>query len=317
MITDIELYRGYSSNQDLLVTIVSYNDSVLDFITKLNDTLESCKKISNSIKRHELNTIIFNLIQRMNNYPDENVKVNSLFFISNEQNIFYQYEFNNNELNTLREYNIFNFQYRNTEKFPIDEFIDIFTNFVFINSMQMNRMELRLWQMNQYKSKELVNIKSINENQLMDLITKTRIQKDDKIIIYGQSPLLTSQKIQENNKNIIVNKNLTKDEVWSVYKDELMRDNLVILQERMSKINDEKHMNLYVFGRIKIEIKEHIENYLLKELFIEERKLKILENDLPKECFNFKIYPIRSLTPNDIGDQFIRDYNGLMGIKYF
>ncbi len=66
-----------------------------------------------------------------------------------------------------------------------------------------------------------------------------------------------------------------------------------------------------------MEIKEHIENYMLKELFIEERKIKILEGIVEKETLNFRIIPIRSLQTGDIGQEFIDKYNGLMGIKYF
>jgi hypothetical protein len=113
------------------------------------------------------------------------------------------------------------------------------------------------------------------------------------------------------------NKNLTKEEVWEWKRDEEMKGHLALLEERMKEISDERKVDLFVFGRIKIEIKEHIEGYMLKELFIEERKLKILEGIVEPEMLNFKIIPIRSLERGDVGEEFISKYNGLMGVKYY
>ena len=66
-----------------------------------------------------------------------------------------------------------------------------------------------------------------------------------------------------------------------------------------------------------MEIKDAIEAYSLKELYIEERKLDLLKDILEPEYFNFKIILIKSFQAGDIGDKFITDYKGLMGIKYF
>jgi hypothetical protein len=81
--------------------------------------------------------------------------------------------------------------------------------------------------------------------------------------------------------------------------------------------NQNTNLDLFVFGRLKKEILEAIECFSLKELYIEERKIEILQESLDDSFFNFKIIPIVSLKDGDIASKFINDYKGLMGIKYF
>ena len=116
-----------------------------------------------------------------------------------------------------------------------------------------------------------------------------------------------------------VNELLSKDDLISYYETYLMKENLELLEKKLNDLqNTNTNIDLYVFGRLKLEIKDSIESYLLKELYIEERKIKLLKNSIEdKSCFNFKIIPIRSLKSGDIGEQFIEQYKGLMGIKYY
>jgi hypothetical protein len=65
-------------------------------------------------------------------------------------------------------------------------------------------------------------------------------------------------------------------------------------------------------------LEKHIEeNYLLKELYIEEEKLEKLKTFVSEEFFNFKIFPIKVIEQGDIADNFIKNFNGIMGIKYY
>lgn len=174
--------------------------------------------------------------------------------------------------------------------------------------------------MNRYKQKELMIMKVSNDTQVIETIERIKKEqnmKDQKIIIYGQSQILNQLKTKIVKNTIINDENMTREEIWKLNEDEKMRDNLRYLEEKLEGLNNEKNIDLYVFGRIKKEIAEHIENYMLKELFIEERKIEILKTCVSEETLNFKIIPIRSLENGDIGDEFIKKYNGLMGLKYY
>ena len=47
------------------------------------------------------------------------------------------------------------------------------------------------------------------------------------------------------------------------------------------------------------------------------RKLEKLKQFIDESYLNFKIIPIQVIKEGDIASKFIKDYNGLMGIKYY
>ena len=53
--------------------------------------------------------------------------------------------------------------------------------------------------------------------------------------------------------------NLTKNDVWKLYEDEMMKMNLAELEKRMREITNPKFMDLYLFGKLKVDIKEAME----------------------------------------------------------
>ncbi len=313
----------YQSDLELCVTILSNGLSVKDFLEKLLDTQESCRKIGNALKRDALCKSVYSLIQRMSD-REENEMIHSIFWIyhGSEKGLKEMMEekiLTKEERQVLQEYKFPSYQYRNYEKFPLEEWNDIFTNFVFLQVLQVNQQNIKHMKMNRYKSKELSVGKVSGESQLIewiDRVMKENCKKGENVFVYGVSNTITT-KVKEMKGVTCKNENLTKEEVWEWKRDEEMKGHLTLLQERLKEMSDERKVDLFVFGRIKIEIKEHIEGYMLKELFIEERKIKILEGIVSKEMLNFKIIPIRSLERGDIGEEFIEKYHGLMGIKYY
>lgn len=316
----MEEYRKYEDKDETCVTIITYGLTSEKLIENLEQTLESCSKISNSKKKNILCNTIYSLKERIINSCEPNQKINSIYFYLMDESVKGEYILKDSEINVLNEYGFKNFIYRNESRFPIDELKDIFTNFDFLQIIQLNQQNLKHMKMNRYKQKELMIMKVSNDTQVIETIERIKKEqnmKDQKIIIYGQSQILNQLKNKIVKNTIINDENMTREEIWKLNEDEKMRDNLRYLEEKLEGLNNEKNIDLYVFGRIKKEIAEHIENYMLKELFIEERKIEILKTCVSEETLNFKIIPIRSLENGDIGDEFIKKYNGLMGLKYY
>jgi hypothetical protein len=310
--------ENYTSPLELCVTILANGIVMKDFVEKLEETQESCRKVGNSLKRAALCGSLHALIQRVKE-RDEKEIVYALFFLyhgseSGYNEIVEEKVLTKSERDILKEYGFSQYQYRNSEIFPLEEWKDIFTNFDFLQVVHVNQQYTRHLKMNRYKMKEVMNCKITSESHLIELIDRILKEKREKVYLYGISNYV-SLKV----KAMVTYRegHLTKEEVWEWKGDEEMKGHLALLEERMKEIGDEKKVDLFVFGRIKIEIKEHVEGYLLKELFIEERKIKILKEIVEPEVLNFKIIPVRSLEKGDIGQMFIEKYNGLMGIKYF
>jgi hypothetical protein len=98
----------------------------------------------------------------------------------------------------------------------------------------------------------------------------------------------------------------------------ISKKNNLELEKRLGDLkNPNTNIDLYIFGKIKNEIKEAVELYSVKELYIDNNKIERLREVISEEYLNFKIIPIKSLENGDSAALFIKDYNGIMAIKYY
>ena len=111
---------------------------------------------------------------------------------------------------------------------------------------------------------------------------------------------------------------LSHEEINKYFYNRKYDKNNILLEKKLNELsNSNTNLDLFVFGKLKKEILSAIECYQLKELYIEERKLEKLKQFVDDSYFNFNIIPIQVINSGDIADKFIKDYNGLMGIKYY
>ena len=308
---------------DVLYTILIYNKSIPSILNDIEEQRIKAKNISNPVKKHKIMERLFLFENYLNNNynPDRNTNteiINSIFLIDES---VYRFDLTSEMLSIAKEYNMRNYFTKIDTFFHVEYLIDFFTNFYFIYHIKVNKNEASLTKMNKNKEKEIYNSKSISESGFNDLCNRIRNEYNYKenIFVSGNSPALFAKISNINsNKNIIIkNDNLSRNDVWELYETELMKLNILELDKRMIELNNPKYVDLYVFGKLKVEIKEAMECYALKELFIEEKKFEKLKEFVGPECFNFKIYIIRSLEVGDSACNFINSYNGIMGIKYY
>jgi len=307
-------YKNIEETTETLLSFIIYNKRCTDIEKYLEDQLDKAKNISNPIKKHKINNRLFALnkyIQETNNNDD--LMINSIFLVHEK---VIEYKLNKDEILTANKYNILNIFQKTDTIFYIDYFIDLFYNFEFIYGFRLNKNELIIKELNKNKEFDLLKISISNETKIIDEIEKIRKTYKDILFIYGNSPFIN--KI-DNNKNIVIVKDfISKENIYNLYEIELMKKNHILLEKRLNDIKNEKtNLDLYIFGKLKIEIKESIESYIVKELYIEDKKLDKLKLFINESLLNFKIIPIKSLENGDIADIFIRDYNGLMAIKYY
>lgn len=301
-------------NYETLYTILIYNksSSVNFLLNDIKDQRTNAKNITNSFKKNKIMdrlTMFENHL--INNYLNLEIEtVNAIFLIDD---VIRKFDLTPDMIEICKEYGMRNYFIKVDKFFHIDYLIDYFTNFNFIYNIKINKSNLVVIKMNANKEKEVQTSSKIGSTDVSELCKKIRLNDGYKDIIFITGTTLNIL----GNDIIIKSDNLSKNDVWTLYENELMRLNLVELEKRMREISNPKYMDLYVFGKLKVEIKEAMECYQLKELFIEEKKLEKLKEFVDLELFNFKIYPIRSLDSGDIASDFIKSYNGIMGIKYF
>ena len=317
---NLNQYKNITESTDTLISLLVYDKKVIDLITFLENELEKAKKISNPIKKHKINNRLFNLIKFLNDtYNEEsvlNLNINSIFLVHDK---IIEYKLTKEDVDNAKYFKFLNIQIYSDTFFYIDYFIDLFLNFNFIYSIKVNKNDYSITKFNKNKEKEIENSKVSNEDKMMELIENIRKNNNykDLIIIYGKSILIS--KLENKIKNIILSNDfLNRESLYNLYENEVMKKNHLLLKEKLEALNNEKtNIDLYVFGKLKFEIKESIESYLIKELYIEDKKLEKLKTFVDDSFFNFKIIPIKSIEDGDIAYNFIKDYNGIMGIKYY
>lgn len=313
----IKNLKNENDNNESLITILIY-DKIASYVIKyLEAQLEKAKNISNPIKKHKINNRLFSMIRYLNDNFEESEMINNIFLINDT---IFRYNLNESEIKIAKEYNFEKLMIRNENIFLIDYLLDLFTNFEFIYSIKINKNEYTVSKFNKNKSKNIGidGCKLSNETIILTEIDNIRKNENykDLVIVYGVSQYIAKLGIIKN--VLIKNEFMNNNDLYNLYLNEIMKKNMIELEKRLNDLQNEKtNTDLYLFGKLKIEIKEAIESYSVKELYIEDRKLEKLKDFVDESFFNFKIITIKSLESGDSADQFIKNYNGIMGIKYF
>ena len=310
-------YISITEKTESLISIFIYNKKNSDVIKFMNDQLEKSKKINNPIKKNKINNRLFNFIKFLNDNFQEDSFINYIFLLHDK---IIEYKLNEKEINTALEYNFLNIFIKSDNLFLIEYFIDLFYNFEFIYTIKLNKNDLSIIKINKNKDKTIETSKINNEIKIIESIENIRKINNykDLIIIYGQSVLLNKLDHLTKNNLYIYKDFLNNSNLYELYENDLMKKNHLLLKEKLDDISNEKtNLDLYVFGKLKFEFKDAIENYLVKELYIEDKKLIKLKTFIHESFFNFKIIVIKSLENGDIAYHFIKDYNGIMAIKYY
>ncbi len=307
-------HKNKIDTTETLISIYIYDKKKCEIINYYKDQLEKAKNITNPIKKHKINNRLYNFINYIeNNYLDENEILNKIYFI--EDNII-EYNLTKDEIKIAKEFKFIQLYYKTDSYFHIEYFIDLFHNINFHYNIKINKNDLYLNKYNRNKEIDIQTHKINNETKIIEVINYIRqtINYKDIIIIHGNSPYIN--KIQNKQDTIIENTFLSKEDCYKIIEENIMKDNFIQLDKRINELQN--NPDLYVFGKLNKEIKESVELYLLKELYIEEKKLNKLKSIINNDSyFNFKIIPIKSIKGGDTGDIFIKNYNGIMGIKYF
>lgn len=313
----LKQYSSHTDNLGSLITLVIYNKKCSEVIKYLEGNLLSAQKITNPFKKMKINDKYYGLIQNLKELYEDETIINKIFLLHDK---IFQYNLQESEIKIAIIYNFQKIIHYCETTFYVDYIIDLFYNFDFIYNIRCNKSDYQIIVLNKNKDRIVKTEKLNNEQKIIETIEYIRKEENykDLIIISGNSTILDKVPIQKN-IFIVKNNNIENSKViYEIYENQLMKINHQSLEKRLNDLqNSNTNLDLYVFGKLKFEIKDAIETYIIKELYIEDSKLEKLKTLVDKEFFNFKIYVIKSLENGDVASQFIKNYNGLMGIKYF
>ena len=304
-----------NDNHESILSIMIYKKSFNWVIETLESTLEKIKKIDNPIKRRKLSNNYYNLKKFIEEFYNDN-QICSIFFVNEK---VYEYKLNKEECKVIEEYKIRDYLSYSESNYKNNYFYDLLNNFDFQYSFIIHKSEYIIKKWNQNKDKVIESGKistTIKDNY--ENIRKVYNHKNN-IYIYGVNlKSIKDISLYSNPKIILENDDYSRNELNEINIKEEVKANHILLESRLNDLQIKSKIDLFVFGKLKFEIKDAIEAYLIKELFIQKEKYEKLKTFIEdKSVFNFTVYFIDKIENGDIGDTFIKNYNGIMGIKYY
>jgi hypothetical protein len=300
--------KSLSSNSETMISLCFIEKSISDILLYLEDQLTKIQKIGNSNKRKKLNDNLYRLVVSLKNKNPELV-CSTLYFINDEQ--VHSLDLTHHQISLSKEYKFINPYYKSGESFECSYFSDFFLNDKFLVYIQLQKLKVNAKQWTQTKEKSWT--KDHKDDKELEKYLEELKMKFGTIYIHGfKSTNFNPQWL------VKVENHYSRSDffVW-VEKNKQLQHHKA-LEKRLDDLQNSKtNLDFYVFGKLKQDILVAIENYQLKELYIERKKLEKLKTMVEADALNFTIIPIDIIEKGDVGDRFIQDYNGLMGIRYF
>uniref|UniRef100_A0A6C0K4I7 Uncharacterized protein n=1 Tax=viral metagenome TaxID=1070528 RepID=A0A6C0K4I7_9ZZZZ len=299
----LDQYENHRDATESLLTLCVIDRSVASVLLFAEEQLKKAQKIANSVRRKKVNDALFGWISALRAEDPDRI-LNRLVFM-NEGWI----DLTADQIQTARQYKMLNPYYRTSEQYECAHFRDFFLNKEFECFVRLDKSKMYIYEWT--RTKEQSSTKDVKnlETHCQELRLKHKT-----VYVQGVSETLPSSSVM-----VSLDAPITHRQQFFEWKERReMQEHHALLEQRLEAIKNPKtNLDLYVFGKMRPTIVPAIEAYELKELFIDEAKMDRLRQLAPPEALNFRLVPIRVLEKGDVGDRFLTEYNGLMGLRYF
>ena len=306
-------YFHKTETTESLITLCIYDTPLDTAITFFQGQLDKSHKISNPVKKSRIQSRIASLLKYWTDIygaDGSGISLHSIFLLDDSLK---EIPLTEEQCAISRTYSMPPLFIKMTTTFYASYLWDFFTNFKFIYSIKVTKTNAELMEFNQHKERLLEKRTCASEGDIAELLAP---YKGSPVILWGAFTFP-----YKGGANTIIRRgetDMNRQKLYALFQKQEMEKNHALLKKRLDDLQNPKtNLDLYLFGKLKMEIKDAVENYLLKELYIESSRLEKLKNCVDSCVLNFTIIPIDSLEEGDVASTFIRDYNGLMGIKYF
>jgi len=273
------------------------SEELEDIFGKLLKNIDS---IPDSKKKGYLKSRITNFKNNLDSSKDD--IINGIYLVGETVKYFAIDKF---FIDTLKLFKIGKFNYKFDNYFPISWLKNFVIDRNYVNVVKVKNNDVSITKFNQTKQLNVFNetIKSLN---LVDFL-KLKMEKDIKFLVHGSTKQLSDYK---NNLCLgIENRELKFEELNEYIEDAFYKENIKELEIWLSKISDPKENHKIVYNN---DVFEQGENGFLETIyctFENKDKFNTLEN------INIKV--VKNSKNNDIINHFNKNFNGVLGIKYY
>ena len=297
-------WKDVNEKGKLYYTIMTYNLKVEEIIQKINDKLNKVNNnMKNNFKKKIINQRLYPILEYLKDKKIDEV-LNIIILSGKDLNIF---NLNKKELIICNKWNLSNFYFESDERFKIVYLKNLLNENHLHIVFEIENFHLKILELDKVKSRIIQNKNIDNEDEFKKITDKLKPK-----FIHGSGSFIKKLKFLEN----IYYKKLTKEETVEKIKEiEIIKNQNILQNEVLSQLQNPNLMNKFLFG--KTEISKGILEYMIQKLFITKKLFNSLKKNIESEYLNFKIIIIDKLKNGDIGDIFIKNYDGILGIKYY
>ena len=207
---------------------------------------------------------------------------------------------------TLKMFKVNKYNYKFGKNYDILWLKNLLLDRTYVNVIKVKNNDIAISKINSTKQLCTFNetIKSMN---LLDILkTKVEKEKEIKIMIHGNSSNL-KQLVDYKNKLClgIINKELSLEEINDFIEDSLYLENINELQKHLERLDDPK----LVFGN---DVLEQGESGFIKIIYCTPENLEKYYG-----IDNLEIKIIKSSKKNETINNFIKNFDSVLGIKYY
>jgi hypothetical protein len=294
-------YNSIKDKFESLYIFIINNETKEDVEGRLNKIIKIVDSITDSKKKNYLKTRLLNFKKYFESV--EGINVNGIFFVGDQIEYVVLDKYYSE---TLKMFKIdFSYQYGN--KYNLDWLKNMIIDRDYTFVIKIKNNDVSISKITEYKQLNIFSdtIKTLVINDIIN----SKIEKDKNFMIHGSSNFL--KKFEFNNKTCIAiyNKELSLDQQLEIIDESKYKNNIKELEDWLSKILDKKEGHKLVFGN---DIEEQTENGFIKTIFCTlDKKSRFIDLD------NVEIKLVKSFKNNDFISSFIKNYDSVLGIKYY
>ncbi len=307
--SDFSQYKSYKDKFDSLYIFVINNSTYDELNSKLDNIIKNMDNITDSIKRIFLKSRISKFKEHINENKVNEI-IDGIFFVSEKIEIEC---LNKNHKESLQFFSHPKITYSYGKTYDLEWLSHLITNKEYINVFQIKNNDIKYFILNETKKKYIYqdSIKNIDIKSVINKhIIKNKDEKSDKYFLYGTSSQLKNYQDTNCFQYINTSKILEDEEIINYYKMDKYRKNNEELQDILNKVTHPKFINKIVFGD---DIYLELDNSMIEKIYITDNHVDL---DKIKE-YNANLIFVKSFNNGDDIDIFTKNYNGLLGIKYY
>lgn len=299
--TKLEEYT--TTKNKMLYTFCFYKITTADTLIYLTNLLEKISSMKDSFKRKMANDRVYRLktLIEMNNPTDQ---INTVYLVDDKSNVI-GFGLEKSHIGVLSDFKIPCSQYWCDDTYNIEHLKKLVCTEHLLNVISVDGTSGKLIQIDSVKNKH-----GDMTSNLDTLITSNKVE-----LIFGTPNTIQLLQKKYPDRQFFSGK-LSNEQVWTqIVANANLKTQEKFNTEVLSQMTNTDKIDLFVFGRKNV--RETILAYGVKKLFVTPDIYAKYKANIPGECFNFEVYVVDTVTHGDYGDTLIKNFEGVVAVKYF